>query len=137
MALAKVPPEISGGYICVVVGEAGEHTLGYIGYLTFTRRCYKSVENKFLKFACRNAFNIGMIPLIFFCWGADSITFMTPLAAFEYMWFGEQVKIIENKSLFPKEILRLPMLFFYLAIRLLKKLLKRLLKIGNTYLRFK
>jgi hypothetical protein len=98
-AIAKIPAEMSKGFIYSAFAQVGETVIGYACGIGFVRWIYKATAVTYVKGIARTIYNIGSLPVTLYCRGIDEAFDFVRIGKVEKWWFGEPVYIFNDKRI--------------------------------------
>ena len=102
-AAAKIPAELSKGFVYTAVGQVGDAAIGYISGVGFVRFLYQIAKPEKLKASARLVYNVACLPMTIYSKGIGGVFDLLGLSKLEEFWFGEPVYIFDDNRLWVEQ----------------------------------
>lgn len=102
-AAAKIPAELSKGFVYTAVGQVGDAAIGYITGIGFVRFLYKIAKPEKLKASARLVYNVACLPMTIYSKGFGGAFDLLGLSKLEELWFGAPVYIFDDNRLWVEQ----------------------------------
>lgn len=98
-AVAKVPREMSKGFIYTAVVQVGEAVLNYISRIGLIRYIYNVAKPEKIKVTAPVVYNLACLPFTLYSKGVTATFKVLHISNLKEIWFGEAVHIFNDNRL--------------------------------------